>query len=610
MFSFPVAYTPTVSHSTTLLSMVTSFNTLLDSGCTRHVVRDRALFHDYAEESISVGTATCGSLDALGSGDVKFRYPFGDRYVIFTLRGCLYAPMAPMNLLSVGALVERGMSCLFSLGGITKVFFPDQHPKLPGLAFSTTVANHLSFLLLDFIPPVASSVPVAFPAWVSPPAAVPPSQSAFFPSSSPSSHRKLRSPPKKKLPPHYLVIDTTLPSHIFSDRSLFKTYTPSRRLHRTVFGTDIIIEGIGDVEVRIVVSGKSILFRLRDSWHVPSSQHHFLSCSKVISLGNQIMIAGRSPQLIFSHKKRLVEPNFPKYMPFKQVDHFIVLEFDIPTQVSLSPLSTNTTTTQPTAQSAPTPPSFSLQASSSCFPFAGLTFNQSLFPPPRPHADVVPDTSEVVASGLHGGADVHSVAVSTDGIMNLGVNNHWQAVASRPTTCGGDLDDGAQADLFILNLSRRFSRGAPFAFEDTVLRPFSTPCLATNDDESEFSSSLFASMRKLPATFPASSHNFSFSNPFSFLFLEPHGSSSESAVQVFLLYSEFSSFLITIFSRTVNLSHPGPIPPHLYSASSKTLAIFSHAFACQLFSSSGIAVLIQLNFSFLQYSFSTLQFHN
>ena len=85
--------------------MANSFNTLLDSGCTRHVVRDRALFHDFAEKSVSVGTATYSSLDALGSGDVEFHYPFGDRNVIFTLRDCLYAPTAPVNLLSVGTLV-------------------------------------------------------------------------------------------------------------------------------------------------------------------------------------------------------------------------------------------------------------------------------------------------------------------------------------------------------------------------------------------------------------------------------------------------------------------------------------------------------------------------
>ena len=93
-----------------------------------------------------------------------------------------------------------------------------------------------------------------------------------------STCRKSDSLPKMKpqLPhPHYLVVDTTLPSHIFSDRSFFTTYLPSSKLHRTLFGTDIIIEGIGDVHIRVVASGKSILFCFRDSWHVPSSPHHF-----------------------------------------------------------------------------------------------------------------------------------------------------------------------------------------------------------------------------------------------------------------------------------------------------------------------------------------------
>ena len=177
-----VAFASTVPQSTALLSMVNSFNALLDSGCTHHIVRDRTLFCNYAARSISVGTANCGSLDALGTGDVEFRYPFGTRFVTFTLRGCLYAPSAPINLLSVGALVERGMSCLFSPGGITKVFFPEGHPTFPGLEFSATVSSRLSFLKLDFLPPDLSVAPLAFPARASlsgaSPQAVPPASSS------------------------------------------------------------------------------------------------------------------------------------------------------------------------------------------------------------------------------------------------------------------------------------------------------------------------------------------------------------------------------------------------------------------------------------------------
>ena len=150
--------------SAALLSLTATYNALLDSGCTHHIIRDRTLFHNYIARNVSVGTANCGSLEALGTGDVEFRHPFGDRHVIFTLRGCLYAPSAPINLLSVGAITERGMSCLFSPGGITKVSYPKSHPTLPDFSFSATVVNRLSFLHLNFLSPQLPLVPTAMPA--------------------------------------------------------------------------------------------------------------------------------------------------------------------------------------------------------------------------------------------------------------------------------------------------------------------------------------------------------------------------------------------------------------------------------------------------------------
>jgi Pol polyprotein, beta-barrel domain/GAG-pre-integrase domain len=153
-----------------LVSFAGFSNSILDSGCTHHIIRDRTLFHSYTAKSISVGTANCGSLDAQGTGDVVFRHPYGTRFISFTLRDCLYAPKAPINLLSVGALVERGMSCLFSPGGITAVSFPSDHPKFPNFVLSAAVKNRLSFLDLKFVPPPAV-LPTALPAL----APVPPS---------------------------------------------------------------------------------------------------------------------------------------------------------------------------------------------------------------------------------------------------------------------------------------------------------------------------------------------------------------------------------------------------------------------------------------------------
>ena len=146
---------------------------------------------------VSVGTANCGSLAALGTGDVDFHFPFGSKVVTFTLRSCLYAPMAPINLLSVGALIEKGLSCLFSPGSITTVSYPDDHPRLPGLALSATVVNRLSFFKLDFVTAVLPSTQLAFPAPVSPPVTPSSSPAVLSPPvpSSPSSfpHLKLDS---------------------------------------------------------------------------------------------------------------------------------------------------------------------------------------------------------------------------------------------------------------------------------------------------------------------------------------------------------------------------------------------------------------------------------
>ena len=128
-----------------------------------HIIRDRSLFSNFISKTTSVGTANFGFLEALGSGDVAFRYPYGDHHVTFTLRGCLFAPTAPINLLSVGVLVERrGMPCLFSPAGITKAFFPSDDPKLPGLVFLPNVTNRMPFLTFVFVSP-APSCPISSP---------------------------------------------------------------------------------------------------------------------------------------------------------------------------------------------------------------------------------------------------------------------------------------------------------------------------------------------------------------------------------------------------------------------------------------------------------------
>jgi len=54
-------------------SITNSFNTILDSGCTNHIIHDWALFWTYKEDqAVPVKTANCGILKTLACGDVKF----------------------------------------------------------------------------------------------------------------------------------------------------------------------------------------------------------------------------------------------------------------------------------------------------------------------------------------------------------------------------------------------------------------------------------------------------------------------------------------------------------------------------------------------------------
>ena len=151
---------------TAYLSLGGRFNSCLDSGCTDHIITDRRLFQTYdTSGAVEIGTANCGSLSAKASGDVSFRVPYRDRFVTFTLRSCLHAPDAPINLLSVGALNERGMTVTFNtLGAPTILSYPPSDPILPGFSLSAEVIRRLSFLNLDFVYPSTSSPPSAFPA--------------------------------------------------------------------------------------------------------------------------------------------------------------------------------------------------------------------------------------------------------------------------------------------------------------------------------------------------------------------------------------------------------------------------------------------------------------
>jgi hypothetical protein len=147
-------------------TITNSFNTILDSGCTNHIIRDRALFWTYNEDqAVPVKTANCGILNTLARGDVKFHVSFGQQQIILTLRDCLHAPDAPLNLLSVGAMQEKHMRIHFNEEE-TIIHFPSDHPVLSRHTINAVVFRQLSFLQCDFLPielPLSDGSELAFP---------------------------------------------------------------------------------------------------------------------------------------------------------------------------------------------------------------------------------------------------------------------------------------------------------------------------------------------------------------------------------------------------------------------------------------------------------------
>ena len=137
------------------------FNTILDSGCTNHIIQDRCFFWTYhPEQATPVGTANCGILNTLGCGEARFTVLVDGRLHTICLRDCLHAPDMPINLISIGAMAEWDFKVNFEKGCMS-VHLPWSSSSVTLLTFLATVVNRLSFLHCDFIlpPPTSSLLP-------------------------------------------------------------------------------------------------------------------------------------------------------------------------------------------------------------------------------------------------------------------------------------------------------------------------------------------------------------------------------------------------------------------------------------------------------------------
>lgn len=158
------------SFSSSLLSLTNSlpivllassfpFNSVLDSGCMHHIICNHALFWTYDTTSATpIKMANCGFLQTLACGSVCFHVSSGSHTVTFILNDCLHTLDALINLLSVGALTEKGAIFTLTKGRTTIAFSPD-YPVLLSFSFDATIINHLSFLDCNFVLPLSPLAP-------------------------------------------------------------------------------------------------------------------------------------------------------------------------------------------------------------------------------------------------------------------------------------------------------------------------------------------------------------------------------------------------------------------------------------------------------------------
>ena len=99
--------------------VVNSLSTLLDSGATSHLVKRCEFFWTYNEEEArNVKTANLGVLQTRASGTCVAQFTYNGITTKVTLKDCLHAPNAFVNLLSVGRFVTADVSCTFEKGRV------------------------------------------------------------------------------------------------------------------------------------------------------------------------------------------------------------------------------------------------------------------------------------------------------------------------------------------------------------------------------------------------------------------------------------------------------------------------------------------------------------
>ena len=129
--------------------VVNNWSTLLDSGATSHLVKERKYFWTHNEDSEVYQTRASGTCVA--------RFTYNGVSTRVTLKDCLHAPNAFVNHLSVSRFVTAEVACTFEKGCVLL--------SKAGKAFGYgTMVNKLFVLEVEFLkPPIDSSKASGFP---------------------------------------------------------------------------------------------------------------------------------------------------------------------------------------------------------------------------------------------------------------------------------------------------------------------------------------------------------------------------------------------------------------------------------------------------------------
>jgi len=131
-----------------------SFASILDSGTSSHLLKDRDVFWTYeATQARPMKTANQGILQTKASGDCLVRLTLRGVTTTVKLRDCLHAPSACVNLLSVGRMTAAGGKLGCSMDDGKFVIVRKHSDGSRTNIYEGVQSNNLYFVDLEFVYP-------------------------------------------------------------------------------------------------------------------------------------------------------------------------------------------------------------------------------------------------------------------------------------------------------------------------------------------------------------------------------------------------------------------------------------------------------------------------